>query len=263
MSKLFRPGGPLKMRDKGNDRYQASVTLPRDQHGRIERACPTNTCTPGTFKVMPGTGLTNQTAAYCPYCRHEAEPENFATQEQLRFAKDSVLREAHKGVQDMISDAFGLGPSGKREMGGGLISMELSLKRAPLPMVCPPRSEEVRRDVVCPACTLNQSVFGFAIWCADCGGDIFVTHVAGELNIVRRMVGDIDRRRAELGQRVAARDLENCLEDAVSIFEAAMRAITRRHLAASAMTPTDVEAKLKKLGNAFQNITRTHDVLRD
>ena len=263
MSKLFRPGGPLKIRDMGNNRHQASVTIPRDEHGRIERACPTETCTPGTFKVMLGTGLNNQTTAFCPYCRHETEPANFATKEQIRFAKDSVLREARKGVQDMVSDAFGLGPSGKKKYGGGFISMEVTLKRAPLPMVRPPKNEEVRRDVVCPTCSLDQSVFGFATWCADCGSDIFVTHVAGELEVVRRMVGDIDRRRSELGHRVAARDLENYLEDAVSIFEAAMRVIARRSLALSGMTPTDVEATLKKLGNAFQNITKTQDAMRE
>jgi len=77
------------------------------------------------------------------------------------------------------------------------------------------------------------------------------------------MVGDIDRRREVLGRRVAARDLENCLEDAVSIFEAAMKALTRRHLAAGSHAADEVDTRLKKLGNAFQNIARTGEALRD
>jgi hypothetical protein len=43
-------------------------------------------------------------------------------------------------------------------------------------------------------------------------------------------LGDIDRRREALGRRVAAKDLENCLEDAVSILKSAMKAITRHHV---------------------------------
>lgn len=262
--KLFRPGGPLKIEDLGADQFRASITLPRDEDGRLGRACPDDTCSPGSFKVKPGTGITGgQTVAYCPYCRREEAPDQFATQEQQRYAKDLVMREAQRGVDDMIRDAFGLGASGKKKLGGGLISMEISLKSSPLPYVQPPAEDEVRRDVVCPNCGLDHTVFGLATWCADCGADIFLTHVAAELAVVRSMVGDIDRRREALGRRVAARDLENCLEDAVSIFEAAMKALTRRRLTANGMALEEVDARLKKLGNAFQNIARTGDVLRD
>jgi hypothetical protein len=75
------------------------------------------------------------------------------------------------------------------------------------------------------------------------------------------MVGGIERRRETLGHRVAAKDLENCLEDAVSIFEAAMKVITRRSLLASGLTPEEVEASLKKVGNAFQNVARAREML--
>jgi hypothetical protein len=262
--KLFQSGGPLNFEDLGADQFRASITLPRDEDGRLGRECPDATCSPGTFKVKPGTGITGgQTVAYCPYCRHEEAPEDFATKEQQRYAKDLVMREAQRGVDGMIRDAFGLGPTGKKKFGNGLISMEISLKSSPLPYVRPPAEDEVRRDVICPGCGLDHTVFGLATWCADCGADIFLTHVAAELAVVRSMVSDIDRRRAVLGPRVAARDLENCLEDAVSIFEAAMKALTRRHLAAVGHPPEDVDARLKKIANAFQNITRTGDVLRD
>lgn len=262
--KLLRSGGPLGIEDLGGDQFRASVTLPRDEDGRLGRECPNSSCSPGAFKVKPGTGITGgQAMAYCPYCRHEEAPEDFATKEQQRYAKDLVMREAQRGVDDMIRDAFGLGASGRKRLGRGLISMEISLNSAPLPFVRPPAEDEVRRDVVCPNCGLDHTVFGLATWCADCGADIFLTHVAAELAVVRSMVSDIDRRLETLGPRVAARDLENCLEDAVSIFEAAMKALTRRHLAGSGLAPEEVDNRLKKLGNTFQNIARTGDAMRD
>lgn len=257
--KLFRPGGPLNIEALGADQYRASISLPRDEDGRIGRECPDEACSPGTFKVKPGTGITGgQAVAYCPYCRHEEAPEDFATMEQQRYAKDLVMREAQRGVDGMIRDAFGLGPSGRKKLGGGLISMEISLKSSPLPHVRPPAEDEVRRDVICPNCGLDHTVFGLATWCADCGADIFLTHVATELAVVRSMVGDIERRREVLGRRVAARDLENCLEDAVSIFEASMKALVRRHLTAGGLTTAEVEARLKKIGNCARRPNFDH-----
>jgi hypothetical protein len=255
MSKsLFEEGGPHRIKSLGNDQYSMAVSIPSDENGRTARECPNSDCSPGYFKVTTGTGITGgQITAYCPYCRHEGEPNDFTTQEQLRYAKDLVTQEARKSVDKMFRDAFG--PS--RKIGGGFISMEISYKSGSIPHVWHPFEEEVRRDVVCPHCTLNQTVFGLATWCADCGEDIFLTHVETELGVTRLMVKDVERREIELGKRVAVKDLENCLEDAVSIFEAAIRAIVRRALIISGDTPEQVDVKLKKLGSTFQNIERT------
>lgn len=261
---LFRSGGPLHIQSLGPERYRATITLPKDEDGRIARECPQQLCAPGYFKVMPGTGITSrQTAAFCPYCRAEAKPDDFSTKEQARYAKELVMREARAGVDDMIRDAFGLDSRGKRKMGGGFVSMEVSLKTAPQPFVRPPFEEEVRRDVVCPHCTLDQTVFGLATWCADCGADVFPVHVSAELNVVRRMIDDIERRREVLGRRVAAKDLENCLEDVVSIFEASMKAMTHRYLRNAGTASEDIDSRLKRFGNAFQNIPRTQELMKE
>jgi hypothetical protein len=262
--RLFQPGGALGIRDLGSDRYRMNITIPKDADGRIARECPNTQCSPAYFKVTPGTGITGgQVVAYCPYCRHEAEPNDFATREQVRYAKDLAVREAHKGIEGVVKDALGLGASGKRSFGGGLVSMTMTYKPGTLPTVRRPFEDEVRRDVVCPHCTLDHTVFGLATWCADCGTDIFLRHVRAELDVTRSMVGDIGRRREALGRRVAAKDLENCLEDAVSIFEAAMKAMTRRLLTAAGATADEAEARLKKIGNAFQNVTRTREVMAE
>lgn len=259
---LFKEGGEHQIQDLGNDKYNLTVSIPENDDGRIARECPSSECSPGYFKVTPGTGVTeNHTLAYCPYCRHEAAPKDFATQEQIRYAKEMVLREAHIGVNNMVRNDFGLGSFGKKKLGGGLLSMEISYKPGSLPYVHRPFEDEVRRDVTCPHCTLDQTVFGLATWCADCGEDIFMTHIEAELAVTRLMLDDVGRRQAQLGKRVAAKDLENCLEDAVSIFEAAIRAIVRRAMIIRGESSELIEAAFKKLGNAFQNIDRTQKEL--
>jgi hypothetical protein len=40
-----------------------------------------------------------------------------------------------------------------------------------------------------------------------------MVHVGKEFEVIRAMLGDVDRRRRELGPRVAARDIENALEE--------------------------------------------------
>ncbi len=67
------------------------------------------------------------------------------------------------------------------------------------------------------------------------------------------MLEDIGRRGEKLGKRVVAKDLENSLEDAVSIFEAAVRAISRRALIIRGYKSENIEAIFTRLGNAFQN----------
>ncbi|MEJ2347561.1 MAG: hypothetical protein P8090_19680 [Gammaproteobacteria bacterium] len=105
---LFKEGGPLGVKNLGNDQYRLSITIPKDQDGRIARECPNSECSPAYFKVTPGTGITDgQESAFCPYCRHAAEPTDFTTQEQIRYAQDMAIREAHGGIDEMVKDALG------------------------------------------------------------------------------------------------------------------------------------------------------------
>lgn len=263
MQDLFPPGSPLRPRRTGPDQYELSVTIPNDADGFRGQECPDSGCAPGYFKVRPGTGLTGQDQSYCPYCRKTAAPNEFFTAEQIRYAKDVVEREAARGVSTMLQDALGLDRSGRKKVGGGLFSFEVSMQEPMEEPVFPPFDEELRRDVRCPSCTLEHAVFGLATWCPDCGEDIFLVHVAAEADVVRRMLGAIPDRRSALGARVAARDLENALEDVVSIFEAVLKVTTRRGLLDTGMAEADIETALtKRVGTAFQNPGRAADVYR-
>lgn len=260
---MFKEGGPHNIKSLGNDEYQMSITLPTDSDGRMARECPNSECSPAYFKVTPGTGITEgQDFAYCPYCRAKHDSNDFTTKEQIRYAKDIMMGEAQAGIDDMIKGALGLNPSGKKKMGGDFLSIEMSYKPGTRAPIRRPYEDEVRRDVICPHCTLDQTVFGLAIWCSDCGNDIFLTHVSSEIAVTRSMIEDITRREEQLGRRVAAKDLENCLEDAVSIFEASAKALVRRALLVRGENPESVDIQMKKVGNSFQSSDRALEQLK-
>lgn len=263
MSDLIREGGPFGGKRTGPDTYEMSVPVP-SQSGRVARECPSENCSPGYFKVVMGTGITQgQTLAYCPYCRHESPPDDFLTDEQKRYAIDALTQHVAEGFTNSLANALNLDSSGRRRIGGGLFSIEMHLERSPPPSLRLPYEEQVRRDVVCPHCGLDQSVYGLATWCADCGADIFLTHLHAEFNVVKSMLGDITRREQMLGVRVAAKDLENALEDVVSIFEAALRALIRRRLLDGGRTADEVrEIFNKQIRNGFQNVTRSEELLQ-
>lgn len=258
---LFREGGPHNIRRTGHDEYTMSIGFPAGESGFVGRECPSGTCSPGYFNVKPGTGIAEgQTEAYCPYCRHREEPAGFLTSSQMQYATDIVTREAHGAIEKALQDALGFGPSRKKKFGGGMFSMELSYEPGRPPPVRRPIEEELRRDVVCPQCGLAHAVFGLATWCADCGADIFMTHVRTELDSIAAVLEDVGRRKEALGARVAARDIENALEDVVSIFEASVRALVRRRLRDDGMSDADVDDLFHtKVRNRFQSVDRTSE----
>jgi len=244
--------------------YSASVKLEPDAHGMLARACPDESCTPGYFKVKPGTGLAGAPVTYCPYCGKAEKPTAFPSKAQVEYGKALLVEEAKEGVARMLSEALGLGASGRKRMGGGLISMTMELKKAPRRLVPRPVEEELRRDLTCPHCGLFHAVFGLASICPDCGRNILMAHVREELAVAGKILDAVPGRQEALGARVAGRDLENALEDVVSIFEAAMKFITRKALVGRGMTEPDLNDILtKRVRNDYQNVDKAERLFQE
>lgn len=249
---LFRAGGPLKMKKSGNDKYTGTVTLNVGADGMVGRACSDDNCVPGYFRVKFGTGITIQQAqCYCPYCATAAPPNSFFTPAQVDYIKASVFEELKPTFHQMLRDAFKVDSRGRRSF-GDFVTLQLSDPPRPK-AVTRPVEEELRRDLTCPHCGLVHAVFGFAVTCPDCGNDIFLTHVHEELAVVNKILAAVPDRAKALGQRAAARDVENALEDVVSIFEFVMKLVTRRVLARQGMSESEIEGAFKKVGNKYQN----------
>ncbi|MFC1541795.1 hypothetical protein ACFL50_05020 [Candidatus Latescibacterota bacterium] len=264
-SDLFKKGGPYNVQKTGRDLYEFQIPIDPDDHGRVARECPDTNCSPAYFKIKYGTGIQEeQTVAYCPYCRCEVDPDEFFTCEQKRYIEEIMTNESRQGVEKAFKEAFGIGPSGKKQIGGGMLSMELSLKPNRPLHVRPPFEEEVLRSIICPHCGLDHAVFGLAIWCPDCGKDIFMTHVNAEFDVVRTMLGDIERRRELLGPRIAARDIENCLEDTVSIFEGVLKAFLIRYEQSIGKTEEEIQKIFEeKIRTGFQNPLRAKELIQN
>lgn len=248
----FREGGPFNARRTSPDHISFQVPIEADEFGRVARTCPSDTCSPGYFKVKMGTGITEeQPVAYCPYCRRAEEPGGFFTEEQVRYMQEIVMQEATLAFQNAMKSAL-------------RGSKSVSFKPGRLPHLRQPFEDTVQRDVICPHCGLDHAVFGLATWCPDCGRDIFMTHVEAEYGVVRTMLGDVERRRKELGPRIGARDLENCLEDTVSIFEAVLKAMLTRHLRAAGQSEEEIDRLFKeRFGNRLQNPDRAAEIVQN
>jgi hypothetical protein len=251
---IFEDNGTFGTRKIGPDQYEMHIPIPTED-GLVGRECPNSECSPGYFKVKLGTGITEgQVLAYCPYCRQEGEPSDFTTQAQIDYALGVLKNEVVKGIDKSIQKALGLGSSHKKTYGSGMFKMEMSYKPSMPDYVPRPLEEELRRDIICPNCGLEHAVFGLATWCPDCGKDIFICHVDTEFEVIQKVLSVIDKRREELGARVAGRDIENGLEDTVSVFEAVLKIITKKRLADVGISPDEIIKRLEKIRNSYQNI---------
>ena len=105
------------------------------------------------------------------------------------------MSEAAGAVNQMITQALNLGPTGRKSFGRGMFSIELAYKSDGRFEVSRPIEEELRRDVRCPHCTLEHAVFGLAIWCPDCGKDVFEEHLDAEFQVARRILAAVEERR--------------------------------------------------------------------
>src|SRR6266436_6790515 len=140
---IFREGGPYNVKYTGPHTSRASVPIPADSDGLVGRECTDEKCSPGYFKIKPGTGITEgQAEAYCPYCRQAATPSDFLTRAQRAYAVKVMGNEARPGVARLLKEALGL-----RTLP--------ALRATP---VAPPMEEALRRDVTCPHCGLEHSV---------------------------------------------------------------------------------------------------------
>ena len=256
---LLRSDGSMDVERTAPGQFRATISLPLDEEGMLARECPAEECSPAYFKIdASDEDKLRDGEIHCPYCRHADGLDQFATSDQVAYAKSLVTRNAHEGIERMMQDALGMGSSGSKTIGGGLLSVKMSMTSPPRPAATPPQDEEVRRDIACSECGLKHAVFGLAVWCPSCGADVFLVHVDAELDVLSACIDASSERREELGHRVGARDLENALEDIVSVFEAAMKFITRRHLVAQGLSEEDADTRIKSnVGNSFQNIQKS------
>lgn len=226
------------MRHLSNIGNQIKISLPTDENGYLGRECPNPDCK-GYFKIVPGTGLSDVTDCRCPYCGHTVDQSEFATPDQIEYAKSVALRKiADALVKDLKRLEFEVKP--KRPFGIGL-SMKVKPGR-PHPIHWY-REKALETHVECSNCTLKYAVFGVFAFCPDCGQHNSLQILGKNLELVVKML-DLA---ATVELEVVERLIENGLEDCVSAFDGFGREICRIH-AKKAADPAKVE------NLSFQNL---------
>ncbi|WP_425399082.1 hypothetical protein [Aeoliella sp.] len=222
-----------------------SVSIPTDEEGYLGRECPE--CE-SYFKITPGTGLENVTACVCPYCGHKAEQSDFATAQQLEYAKSVVLQQVMGAV---TKDLKGIARSFNRKSSGGLLSLKMDVRSKPSTIQYYVE-KELETKVQCAACSLQYTIYGVFGFCPDCG-------VHNSLQILEK---NLELARKELELATTAEDTElqqhlvgDALENAVSSFDGFGRA--------EVGTYADRSSNSKKAtAISFQNLTTAEEALQ-
>lgn len=218
---------------------QFSVKIEPDEDGWLGRECPQEECL-GYFKVTVGTGLSGNPNCFCPYCGFEEDHDKFWTQAQIEYAKSVVAQEFSKALLADLKDLeFEHKPKGMFGVG---ISMKVSGSPLPLRRY---REDTLETEVTCNTCTLRYAVYGAFGYCPDCGNHNSLQILEKTLEVVEKQLTLAE----ELEPELAARLIENALEDVVSGFDGFGREACRVHAEAAT-----VEAKVEKI--SFQNLSR-------
>lgn len=194
-----------------------SFTLAPDDSGYLGRECPAESCL-GYFKIRPGTGLKDVQACVCPYCGHQGGTNTFHTQDQVKYAKSLVMREVMTALRADLKEMFT--PLNRQR---GLINIRVSLKEGSIPAVHRYREKDLETQVTCQNCTLDFCVFGVFGYCPDCGAHNSALILERNLDLVAKML----QLARQCDGEIAARLIENALEDCVSAFDGFGREVLR------------------------------------
>lgn len=216
-----------------------SNPIQADEGGFTGRECLQSNCE-SYFKIEFGTGLKGEgLPRHCPYCGHTARQDHFWTKEQIEYAKSVAMKQITDSLQkDLKKLEFDHKPKG-----GFGIGIFMKFKPGAPVSIHHYREKQLETEVVCSNCTLRYAVYGVFAFCPDCGQHNSVQILDKNLKVVEKMI----ELAATSEQELAARLIENALEDCVSAFDGFGREMCRVH----AKAPADPE-KAGKV--SFQNL---------
>jgi hypothetical protein len=249
----------LKKLERG---VRVPVQIPLDEHGFIDRRCPSPECG-AEFKVAHDDWRTkvSDKVVFCPICRQEAPATEWNTAGQERHIRQVAMAHLHKTVDDaMRDDVRGFNA---RQPRGGLISMSMTFRPGPAPILIPiAAAEELRQQFACEACGCRYSSLGAAFFCPACGHNSAQTTFATAVKTVRTSVANLEQIRAaveaaadkDAAENTSRQILENGLVKLVASFQRFAEAMFHR-------MPGAASVRVRK--NLFQNLDESSRVWKE
>lgn len=245
------------------------IPLPKTVSGKVNRDCPAEACEIRRFQL--GTAPEDRVVEHdatprirrepntpgttCPYCGRDDEDQAFTTSDDRAAALEYLKWAAREDVADalgaMLDSAF---------RGSRFVQVKRS-HRASRPA---PRTwrEDLLRDLVCTTCRRPYGVYGFALFCPDCGAANLSEHFAREKDLVEAQLAAVGA--PSVGRETVFRALGNALEDVVTALETALRG-TYIHTVRQRYQGLERERRLSKqaIGNRFQNLRRGTEAFQE
>jgi len=249
---------------------ELSFPLPITPTGKSYRWCPVDDCEPRLFLLgetpsdqqileecahltrrSPGTPGTT-----CPYCGNDSLDDDMIHPDDIEAAKKYVMWAATQDMGDHIEGMARDFNRSMRKSGGGLISIEMDVKRQRLSRPSVWR-EDLLRNLACDICGREYGVYAIALYCPDCGAPNVHVHFQREVELISQQIDLANNAETDGNQELAYRLLGNAHEDVLTAFETYLKTTFRFFVKKRLSSEeTDKLITKKAIGNRFQNVQR-------
>jgi hypothetical protein len=243
---MFRmPKGISDLQESGG-KMSMNVSIPGDTEGFFGRTCPS--CKSffklrvDEFKAAPENELA------CAYCGHRASVSDFITVDQRERVLSAAKAYAVAKIQNALGSAFR--PMTSR---GGMFSVSIEYKPGIPPRLHSYVEEQVRRTLICEACSRATAVYGATSFCPYCGPRNVRVRVRDEIEAQRRALALFEHLPDDVREEARAAGVmdtaaADALENVVTLFEQFCRETFE-----SIVTHADVVLR-KERPNVFQSL---------
>lgn len=229
------------------------VSIPGDSEGFFGRTCPS--CSnffklrADEFQAAPEEEL------FCAYCGHRAGSADFITSDQYKRLLSAAKAYAIAKVQSAFKDAFHPAPR------GGMLSISIEYKPGTPPRLHSYVEQQVRRTVICDACSRAFAVYGAASFCPYCGPRHVQARVADEIDAQRRTLALFDHLPEDVREEARSAGVidttaADAVENVVTLFEQFCR-----ETFSATVTGAAIILKNER-SNVFQNLDEADRLFR-
>lgn len=197
-----------------------SINMPLDEAGCLDRRCPAEEC--GAAFKIPYEDWQEKVSdehAFCPFCRHEKDPQEWNTPEQQEYTGQVGLRHV-SGILDtaFASSARRFNQQQKSRPRGGLIDLSMSMQYkpgAPIIAVAPVSAEALRQQFVCETCACRWSSLGGSYFRPACGYNSVEQSFNTTLATVRGFLDSTPALRSTLTDSIGKDDADTTIRQLV------------------------------------------------